>query len=85
MKDEEQERQDKLNTKIRSLQLEHGTIEILHALKAGIDEDLRDIDEQMKDPDPKLRPPSETKSLLEVYQLELRTVIDRLNAAEEAA
>jgi hypothetical protein len=67
---------------IRSLQLELGTIEILQALKAGIDQDLSDFDEEMKDPDPKLRPIPETKKSLEVYELELRTVIERLDASE---
>jgi hypothetical protein len=73
---------DTYKEKIRSLQLEFGTIEILQALKAGIHEDLSGLDEEMKDPDPQLRPSPETKRSLEVYELELQGVIDRLDASE---
>jgi hypothetical protein len=68
--------------KIRYMQLKFGTIEILQALKWGIDQDLSDSEEEMKDPNPNLRPGPETIKDLEVYEMELQGVIERLDAAE---
>jgi hypothetical protein len=73
---------DTYKEKIRMMQLEFGTIEILQVLKAGIVEDLDGIDEDMKDPDPRTHPDPETKKDLEVYERELQGVIDRLEDSE---